>query len=158
MRPLLTKFVRTLHGGSQPHLMMADDGNYCIVKFQGNPQGTNVLVNEMLAAKLLEWLGLSAAATTVVELQPPLNEELYFETPSGRQPILPGLHFGVEARYEHDAWALIRFPTAELSASYQEPAGFSWHSAFRPVDLQSRRTAGRLLEIRLAEEVHCHIY
>ena len=94
MPAILTKHIRVLRGGSQPHLMQANDGNLYVVKFQGNPQGTNVLANEMLAAKLADGLGLPVPTTAVVELTPELSEGLYFETPSGRQPIHPGLHLG----------------------------------------------------------------
>ena len=90
----LTKHIRVLRGGSQPHLMQANDGNLYVVKFQGNPQGTRVLANEMLAAMLAEGLGLPMPTTEVVELPPELSEGLFFEIPSGRQPILPGLHLG----------------------------------------------------------------
>jgi hypothetical protein len=74
--------------------MQASDGNLYVVKFQSNPQGTGVLANEMLASKLAEALGLPVPRTEVVELLPELSEGLYFETPSGRQPIRPGLHLG----------------------------------------------------------------
>jgi hypothetical protein len=74
--------------------MQADDGNLYVVKFQGNPQGTSILANEMLAAKLAANLGLPVPTTVVVDLSPGLSEELYFETPGGRQPILPGRHLG----------------------------------------------------------------
>ena len=94
MLTILTKHVRALRGGSQPHLMQANDGNLYVVKFQGNPQGTCVLANEMLAAKLAGWLGLPVPTTVVVELPPELSDGLYFETPNGRQPIRPGLHLG----------------------------------------------------------------
>lgn len=94
MLTTLTKHVRALRGGSQPHLMQANDGNLYVVKFQGNPQGTRILANEMLAARLAGWLGLPVPITVVVELSLELSEGLYFETPSGRQPIRPGLHLG----------------------------------------------------------------
>jgi hypothetical protein len=74
--------------------MQANDGNLYVVKFQGNPQGTGVLANEMLAAKLAVMLGLPVPTTEIVELPPELSEELYFETPYGRQTIRPGLHLG----------------------------------------------------------------
>jgi hypothetical protein len=74
--------------------MQAADGNFYVVKFQGNPQGTSVLANEMLAAKLATLLGLPVPSTEVVELAPDLSEELHFETPTGREHIHPGLHLG----------------------------------------------------------------
>ncbi len=91
---VLTKHVRALRGGSQPHLMQADDGNLYVVKFQGNPQGTNILINELLACKLAQFLGLPVPATECVQLPPELSKELYFETSDGRQPVRPGLHLG----------------------------------------------------------------
>jgi HipA-like protein len=90
----LTNHIRALRGGSQPRLMEANDGNLYVVKFQGNPQGTSVLTNELLAAKIAVRLGLPVPTTAVVELPPELSEGLYFETPNGRQPIRPGLHVG----------------------------------------------------------------
>lgn len=117
----LTKHIRVLRGGSQPHLMLANDGNLYVVKFQGNPQGTSTLANEMLAAKLAEGLGLPVPKTVVVELTPELSEGLYFETPSERLPVHPGLHLGsrlvitgLEGR-SYDAlpesmWHLVRNP------------------------------------------------
>ena len=86
----LTKHVRALRGGSQPHLMQADDGNLYVVKFQGNPQGTSVLINERFACKLAQFLGLPVPAAVAVQLPPEVSKELYFETPGGRQPISPG--------------------------------------------------------------------
>lgn len=94
MPVLLTKHIRSLRGGSQPHLMQANDGHIYVVKFQGNPRGTHVLANELLAARLAEASGLPVPAAVVVELPLDLSEELYFETPNGREPIRPGLHLG----------------------------------------------------------------
>lgn len=91
---VLTQFVRRLRGGSQPHLMKASDGNLYVVKFQGNPQGTSILANEIVAAKIAGLLGLPVPATMVVELPYELCEGLYFETSRGREPIRPGLHLG----------------------------------------------------------------
>jgi len=94
MAVVLTKYVRTLRGGSQPHLMQADDGNFYMVKFQGNPQGTRILANELLACKLAQFLGLPVPVTMLVRLPFELSKELYFETPTGRESIRPGLHLG----------------------------------------------------------------
>lgn len=74
--------------------MQANDGKHYVVKFQGNPQGSSVLANEMLAANLAEALGLPVPAAKIVELPLALREALHFETPNGREPIRPGLHLG----------------------------------------------------------------
>lgn len=55
-----TRFVRALNGGSQPMLVDASDGRQYVVKFANNPQGQNVLCNEVLGAELYRALGLPA--------------------------------------------------------------------------------------------------
>jgi hypothetical protein len=37
-----------MRGGSQAHLLRADDGNLYIIKFQNNPQHVKVLANEFV--------------------------------------------------------------------------------------------------------------
>lgn len=90
----LVEHIRRLQGGAQPHLMRASDGHCYVVKFQNNPQGSRILANELLATRLAQLIDLPVPESQVVELPPELSQGLYFETPSGREPILPGLHFG----------------------------------------------------------------
>jgi len=59
--------VRRMRGGAQSHLMRCSDGHFYVVKFQGNPQHTRVLSNEMLATRLAQAAGLPVPATEVVE-------------------------------------------------------------------------------------------
>jgi hypothetical protein len=94
MIPTMMKVIRKLKGGSQPYLMHASDGNDYIVKFQNNPQGTGVLLNELLSARLLAGLNLSVPEVQVLRLEHPLDRELSFESPTGRLPIHTGLHLG----------------------------------------------------------------
>jgi hypothetical protein len=49
--------IRRMRGGAQSHLMRCDDGGYCVVKFQNNPQHKSVLVNELLGTRLAGRLG-----------------------------------------------------------------------------------------------------
>lgn len=52
-------YVRPLgKGGSCPHIIQADDGCEYVVKFKGNPQGTCILANEYICARLAEVIGL----------------------------------------------------------------------------------------------------
>ena len=48
------RFIRKMRGGAQAHLLEADDGDYYIVKFQNNPQHRRILVNEFVAAEILD--------------------------------------------------------------------------------------------------------
>ncbi len=89
--------VRPMRGGAQAHLMRAEDGNFCVVKFQNNPQHRRVLANELLATGLGLEIGLPMAAGAIIEVDewlirntPELNVQL-----GGRSfPCLPGLQFG----------------------------------------------------------------
>jgi hypothetical protein len=103
--------------------MQGDDGNLYVVKFQGNPQGTSILINEILAAEIGTMLGLPVPAAVVVELPAALSRTLHFETPDGRDPVLSGLHFGSRLVVTHihgrtydclpqRCWNLIRNPDA----------------------------------------------
>lgn len=89
--------VRRMRGGAQSHLMRCGDGHFYVVKFQGNPQHTRVLANEMLATRLGAAAGLPMPQTEVVAVDAWLIEhtpELRFELPGGRRVCGAGLQFG----------------------------------------------------------------
>lgn len=89
--------IRRMRGGSQAHLMRCSDGNYYVVKFQDNPQGTRILVNELLGTRLAGRLGLPIAINHVVVVPEALirySEEMVFELASGSTPCTGGLCFG----------------------------------------------------------------
>jgi hypothetical protein len=95
--------IRRMRGGSQPHLMRCADGNYYIVKFQNNPQGTRILVNELLGTRLAALLGLPTTPTAIVHVHEDLirlTTELRMEMPRNYAPCSPGLQFG--SRYPLD--------------------------------------------------------
>lgn len=77
--------VRKMRGGSQSHLLRASDGAYYVTKFQGNPQHTRVLANEMLATNVGLSLGLPMAQTKVVQV----DEWLIEHTPDLRFELTP---------------------------------------------------------------------
>jgi hypothetical protein len=86
-----------MRGGAQSHLMRCDDGNFYVVKFQNNPQHTRVLVNEWLATRLAERIGLPVPQVAIVEA----NEWIIANTPAlvmdvagSSAPCTPGLQFG----------------------------------------------------------------
>jgi len=89
--------VRRMRGGAQSHLMRCSDGHFYVVKFQGNPQHTRVLANEMMATRLAQAAGLPVPATEVIEVDSWLIEhtpELRFELAGGSRSCVPGLQFG----------------------------------------------------------------
>lgn len=84
-------------------MMRCSDGNFYVVKFRNNPQHMRVLVNEMLATRLAEAVGLPVPRTEVVEVSDWLVEhttELSMHLAGSVIRCLPGLHFG--SRYVVD--------------------------------------------------------
>ena len=84
--------VRGLHGGSQPHLMQASDGHLYVVKFRNNPQGIRVLINELLASRIAEIIGLPVPKVEVIRIDDGLTRSLKIELAGGSVPVEAGLH------------------------------------------------------------------
>ncbi len=91
----IVSHIRKLRGGSQPHLMQVSDGSYYVVKLQGNPQGTKVLANELLASRIAERIGLPVPRAEIVYLPEEIAAEINFETPEGKLPVCSGIHCGL---------------------------------------------------------------
>lgn len=95
--PLALQQIRRMRGGAQAHLMRCADEGFYIVKFQNNPQGVRILVNELLGTRLAARLGLPTPAVAVVEVREELiahTEDLVMQLGRGRAPCKPGLQFG----------------------------------------------------------------
>jgi hypothetical protein len=93
------QFVRKMRGGSQPSLIRCNDGKLYVVKFLNNPQGPNVLANEVLGNELLNALNLPSPGWKAVFISSSFlknNTGMFFETLSGCSAIQSGLHFGSE--------------------------------------------------------------
>jgi len=91
------RLIRKMRGGAQAHLLEADDGHYYVVKFKNNPQHRRILVNELLAATLLEYLQISIPETALVCVTEEFveqNPDLHLQLGSRRVPVQPGWHFG----------------------------------------------------------------
>jgi hypothetical protein len=89
--------IRKMRGGAQSHLMLGEDGNAWIVKFQNNPQHLRVLPNELLATRLAAGLGLTVPPCEVVEVSAWLIEntaELEMDLGQRRERCRAGLQFG----------------------------------------------------------------
>jgi len=89
--------IRKMRGGSQSHLMLGEDGDPWVVKFQNNPQHLRVLPNELLGTRLGGVIGLTVPHCDVVEVTPWLidqTSELEMDFGHRRERCRPGLHFG----------------------------------------------------------------
>lgn len=76
--------IRRMRGGSQAHLMRADDGAYWIVKFWNNPQHFRVLANEFFASRIGTYLGLPIPEVAVIDVSEWLiqhTSEMRIDTP-----------------------------------------------------------------------------
>jgi hypothetical protein len=94
-----------MRGGSQAHLLRADDGNLYITKFQNNPQHVRVLANEFLATRLARFLGLPVPDVEIIAVPDWLIEDspdLRIEIASRLVRCTSGLQLGI--RYAADLW------------------------------------------------------
>ena len=97
------RHVRKMRGGAQSHLLEADDDGFYVVKFQSNPQHRRILVNELVASVILQYLQISTPETALIRITPEFlvqNPDVYIQLGSRRLPIEPGWHFG--SRYPGD--------------------------------------------------------
>jgi len=92
-----------MRGGAQSWLLEADDGHWYVVKFRNNPQHRRILVNEMLASRLLGYLKIAAPETALVRVGEDFlaaNPDVHLTLGTRRMDVEPGWHFG--SRYPGD--------------------------------------------------------
>lgn len=97
------RHVRKMRGGAQSHLLEADDANWYVVKFRNNPQHRRVLINELLAGSLLDYLKIAAPQTALIRVTPEFlaaNPDIHLTLGARRIEVAPGWHFG--SRYPGD--------------------------------------------------------
>jgi len=87
-----------LRGGSQARIMLADDGERYVVKFQGNPQCTRVLANDYLACRMARMIGLSVPEPVVIQVDEKTIQEqqIVFNLAGRAVAARSGLQFGSE--------------------------------------------------------------
>ncbi len=89
--------VRKMRGGAQAHLLETDDGGWYVVKFRNNPQHRRILVNELLASALLDYLKIAAPPVALIRVTAGFLEahpDLHLTLGSRQLPVEPGWHFG----------------------------------------------------------------
>jgi hypothetical protein len=97
------RHIRKMRGGAQSHLIEAGDGAYYVVKFRNNPQHRRILINELIAATVLDYLEIAAPAAELIDLPERFLEEYPDAVMTlGSRTIQPepGWHFG--SRYPGD--------------------------------------------------------
>jgi hypothetical protein len=95
--PFVTKFIRSLRGGSQPFLAQASDGLQYVVKLIDNQQGPNLLFNESAGSELYRACGLSVPEWTPLTISDSFldnNPDCWMLSPNGRFRPATGLCFG----------------------------------------------------------------
>ena len=91
------RHVRKMRGGAQAHLLEADDGHWYVVKFRNNPQHRRILVNESIAATLLEYLKIAVPATALIHVTPEFltdHPDVRLDMGARHIPFEPGWQFG----------------------------------------------------------------
>lgn len=92
-----TRFLRYMRGGAQAHLLEGGDGYFYVTKFRDNPQHIRILVNEWIAARLLEYLRIAAPKVAIVELDEPFlarERDVKIRLATREIPVSAGWHFG----------------------------------------------------------------
>ena len=108
-----------MRGGSQTFLVEGADGYHYVAKFQRNPQGTRTLVNEWIAWRILQRLGVSTADLRILRLTPPMKDrspELHFSLGSTTVAVMPGLHLGSRCPSNPETTAIFDFLPNKLLA------------------------------------------
>ncbi|WP_340004403.1 HipA family kinase [Paenibacillus sp. FSL K6-0276] len=87
------------NGVTKPYVILCDDGNQYYTKFKQNPEGTRVLANEYVCAKLADQLKLPLANPTLINIDKEFIK-LYGTTISNHiecgEELSGGLHFGTK--------------------------------------------------------------
>lgn len=72
-------------GLTNPQLFQCDDGNNYVIKLKENPAGTKVLINELIANRIGNLLGLPVSLGSLIYIPTPLINI---------EPFQEGIHFG----------------------------------------------------------------
>lgn len=97
LRVTATHLIRQMSGASRSIFCKCDDGNFYIVKLLGNPQGPNVLANELLGARLARMMRVETPEAAFVLVPDHLLKSAplrWFVEYDGKKPPVGGYFFG----------------------------------------------------------------
>lgn len=95
--PSAVRHLRALRGGSQAHLIQADDDHFYALKSPDNPQTRRVLLNEYLSGKVFEHLRVATAKITPLNVsQSFVDDNANFQVVlhTARIPLTAGVYLG----------------------------------------------------------------
>ena len=143
------RWLRRMKGGSQPHLIEADDGYFYVIKPKDNPQHRRILVNEWISAVFLRYLQIGGPEVAPVFVAGEFigdHPELAVQRGHRMEPISPGWHFG--SRQPGDPSQITLFDTLpnvllSKAVNLRDLAGLLVFDRFSRTQLESerRRTA-----------------
>src|SRR4051794_38366945 len=109
MPVVATTWVRKMRGGSQAHMIVADDGHHYVVKFKQNAQHRRILVNEWVSVQLLDYLGIPNAHAEMIRLNDEFlsaHPEIAVTIGSRTSPVQAGWHFGSRVPVDPNRFAI----------------------------------------------------
>lgn len=121
------RHLRKMRGGAQSQLIEASDGHCYVVKFRNNPQHRRILVNELIAAEILNYLQIPAPVGDLVQVpQEFLQENPAIAMQLGNQTIAaePGWAYGSRHPGNPETTAIYDFVPDSLLAQVQNRAEF----------------------------------
>ena len=88
-------YERINNGCTKPYYIYCDDGNIYVAKFKQNPEGSRILVNEYVCAKIAEVLELPLSFPTLINVTPEFVNDYGKEISEHLlNNVHPGIHFG----------------------------------------------------------------
>jgi hypothetical protein len=116
-----------MRGGAQSHLIEASDDHCYIVKFRNNPQHHRILVNELIAAEILNYLQVAVPASELIRV----GDDFLRDNPEagiklGSQSIAPATGWAFGSRFPGDPnlTAVYDFVPDSLIAQVQNLSDF----------------------------------
>jgi hypothetical protein len=116
-----------MRGGSQAHLVEAEDGCFFVAKFAGNPQGNRTLINEWITGQLMNQVGICTPAVRILQLPERLYRRggLFFQAGEKRIPITEILHLGSQCPVDPEKTAIFDFLPEKLLPQVVNLADFA---------------------------------
>ena len=116
-----------MRGGSQAHLVEAEDGCFFVAKFTGNPQGNRTLINEWITGQLMNQVGICTPVIRVLRLPEELHRGggLFFKAGDERIPVRGTLHLGSQCPVNPEKTAMFDFLPEKLLPQVVNLADFA---------------------------------
>lgn len=101
-----------MRGGSQSHMVAAEDGYRYVVKVKENAQHRRILINEWVASLLLKHLDILSAEARIIEFGEDFlarYPEVSVQVAQKIRAVSPGWHFGSRVPVDPDRFAIYDF-------------------------------------------------